>query len=77
MPRPIPQYNWGLVNSPQLSGEKHSHRMKAKGRAKGYKSDSIPSSFRKTDRMCERDVHYGSHKQIEHQIRDEMLRLGL
>lgn len=77
MPRPVPQYSWGTVSSPQLPGEKHSHRIKAKGRAKGYKTDSIPSTFRKTDRMSKRDVHYGSHKSYEHQIRDEMLRLGL
>lgn len=77
MPRPIPKYNWNLSEGEPLKAEKHTHRMKGKSKGKGYKSDTIPSSFPTADKLCSPNVHFGSHRNIEQQIRDEMIKLGL
>lgn len=77
MPRPIPKYNWGLTEGAPLKNESHTHRIKGKSKGKGFKSDTIPRDFPTVDKMCVRDVHFGSHRNIEQQIRDEMLKLGL
>lgn len=77
MPRPIPRYQWGIQEGQPLKGEAHSHRMKGKAKGKGYKTDTVPRSLPTVNSQHVRDVHFGSHRSIEHQIRDEMLRLGL
>lgn len=77
MTRPIPQYNWALSEGEPLKGERHSHRMKGKSKGRGYKTDTPPRALPKINGQHTPEVHYGSHKKIEHQIRDEMLRLGL
>lgn len=77
MPRAKLIYSWGLTEGTPLKAEAHSHRMKGKAKGKGFKSDTIPRSLPNSSAGFKKDVHFGSHKRIEHQIRDEMLRLGL
>jgi hypothetical protein len=77
MPRAIPKYEWPVVSGEPLKAERHSHRMKGKSKGKGFKSDTIPRALPSSSAGFKKDVHFGSHKRIEHQIRDEMLRMGL
>ncbi|QXG07621.1 hypothetical protein [Erwinia phage Pecta] len=77
MPRPVPKYSWGLTEGEPLKAEQHTHRMKGKSKGRGYKSDTIPASFPTKDKMCTPDVHFGSHRKLEIQIRDEMIKAGL
>lgn len=77
MPRPVPKYNWHLSEGVPLKAEQHSHRMKGKSKGKGYKTDTVPRALPTVNSQHVRDVHFGSHRNIEQQIRDEMIKLGL
>ena len=76
MPRPVPQYSWGLTKGEPLKNESHTHRMKGKSKGKGYKTDKPAAGLPKRNTL-KADVHYGSHAKIASLIGAEMRRMGL
>jgi len=79
VPRCKPSYDWGCQELTPLKGEaalsSQYHRTRGKGK-KTFKQDKAPEKFPKSANFSS-DVHFGSHKNIERQIGDELRKLGL
>lgn len=80
MPRTKPVYKWTTsTDSPtkkELQGSSQYHRVKGK-LGKTYRTDTIPVSLSTKDSAFVKNVHFGSHKNIDALIGEEMRRIGL
>ena len=76
MPRTKPIYEWKFTEGKPLKHEPVNKRTTYKQGGKKFKESSPPASL-PTKGQGVSDVHYGSHKTVEKEIKAERVRIGL
>lgn len=76
MPRTKPIYEWKFTEGKPLKHEPVKKRTTYKQGGKKFKESSPPASL-PTKGQGVSDVHYGSHKTVEKEVKAERLRIGL
>lgn len=76
MPRNKPIYEWKFTEGKPLKHEPVNKRTTYKQGGKKFKESSPPVSL-PTKGQGVSDVHYGSHKTVEKEVKAERIRIGL